>query len=246
MASRPARPTPTKGRVSPARRTDTRVERAIQSAINSGEIVAVGVLHLVRDTVVTVLAGAQNVGAEIGTAAVAAVRGSIKAAHSMGADLGEVVRESIRGTVTAAESIGGELAGVARSAARGAVKTTGDVGGDVATAARRAVEGSVLAAKELGVDVRTLAQSAAEGAMEAADRLGGAASRGVRATLSGTVAGMRSLVAEAAPSARQAGPQPAARKRGRRGGAAKTAPQPRQEGDRGKSTQSKDGARGRR
>src|SRR4030095_4501002 len=107
MASRPARRTPTKGRVSPSRRTATRVARAIQSAINSGEIVAVGVLHLVRDTVVTVLAGAQNVGAELGTAAVAAVRGSIKAAHSMGADLGEVVRESIRGTGTAAESIRG-------------------------------------------------------------------------------------------------------------------------------------------
>jgi hypothetical protein len=246
MASRSARRTPANGRAGGARRTDPRVERAIQSAINGGEIVAVGVLHLVRDTVVTVLTGAQNVGAEIGTAAVAAVRGSIKAAHSMGADLGEVARESIRGTVTAAESIGGELAGVARSAARGAVKTTGDVGGDVATAARRAVEGSVLAAKELGVDVRTLAQSAAEGAMEAADRLGGAASRGVRATLSGTVAGMRSLVAEVAPSSRQGGPQPSARKRGRRGGAAKTAQQPRQGGDRGKSTQSKDGARGRR
>ena len=237
MASRPVRRQRTNGRPSAARRADPRDERAIQNAISGGEIVAVGVLHLVRDTVVTVLAGAQNVGAEIGTAAVAAVRGSIKAAHGMGADLGEVARESIRGTVTAAESIGGELAGVARSAARGAVKTTGDVGGDVATAARRAVEGSVLAAKELGVDVRTLAQSAAEGAMEAADRLGGAASRGVRATLSGTVAGMRSLVADVAP---------AARKRGPLGRAAKTVRQPKQGGDRAKSTQRKDGARAHR
>src|SRR4029453_17039953 len=124
MASRSARRTPTRGRVSAARPTDTRVERAIQGAINSGEIVAVGVLHLVRDTVVTVLAGAQNVGAEIGNAAVAAVRGSIKAAHSMGADLGEVAREAIRGTVTAAESIGGEVGSVARPAARRPGQTT--------------------------------------------------------------------------------------------------------------------------
>ena len=172
-------------------------------------------LHLVRTTIVTALAGVQDVGAEIGTAAVAAVRGSIKAAHSIGGDLGAVARESIRGTVVAAASIGGELGGVARSASRGAVKATGDVGGDVATAARRAVEGTALAAKELGVDVRTLAQSAAEGAMEAADRIGGAGSRAVRATLSGTVAGMRSLVATVAPSAHPRRPPRASGKRSR-------------------------------
>jgi Ca2+-transporting ATPase len=172
--------------------------------------------HLVRTTIVTALAGVQDVGAEVGTAAVAAVRGAIRAAHSIGGDLGAVVRESIRGTIIAAESIGGELVGVARSAAGGAVKATGDAGGDVATAARRAVEGTVLAAKELGVDVRTLAQSAAEGAMEAADRIGGAASRAVRATLSGTVAGMRSLVASVAPSAQPRRSPRASPKRSRR------------------------------
>ena len=161
-----------------------RTQRAIQGAINSGEIVAVGVLHLVRQTIVSVLTGVQEVGAELGAAAVAAVRGSIKAAYSIGADLGIVAREAIRGTVTAAEQIGGDLGGVARSAAGGAVRATGDVGGDVATGARRGVGGSVAA-------VLT------DGAMEAADRIGGAASRAVRATLSGTVAGVRSLVREA-------------------------------------------------
>src|SRR6266850_2172761 len=210
MASRRKPSPPPDGHPRAARgRDQQQVQRAIQSAIDSGEIIAVGVLHLVRTTIVTALAGVQDVGAEIGTAAVAAVRGSIKAAHSIGGDLGAVVRESIRGTIIAAESIGGELAGVARSAAGGAVKATGDAGGDVATAARRAVEGTVLAAKELGVDVRTLAQSAAEGAM-------GAASRGVRATLSGTVAGMRSLVADVVPSSRPHGPRRTSPKRSRR------------------------------
>jgi hypothetical protein len=217
MASRRKPPAPLDGHPRAARGTDQQqVQRAIQSAINSGEIIAVGVLHLVRTTIVTALAGVQDVGAEIGTAAVAAVRGAIRAAHSIGGDLGAVVRESIRGTIIAAESIGGELSGVARSAAGGAVKATGDAGGDVATAARRAVEGAVLAAKELGVDVRTLAQSAAEGAMEAADRIGGAASRGARTTLSGTVAGLRSLVAGVVPSTRPRGSRPASPKRSRR------------------------------
>jgi hypothetical protein len=217
MASRPKRRTPSNGHGNgnATRRTDPRIQRAIESAISGGEIVAVGVLHLVRDTIVTALAGVGDVGAEIGNAAVAVVRRSIKVAHSIGGDLGTAARESIRGTVTAAESIGGELAGVARSASRGAVKATGDLGGDVAIAARRAVEGTVLAARDLGADVRTLAQSAAEGAMEAADRLGEAASRGVRTTLSGTVAGMRSLVAEGAPAARHRRPPRASAKRGR-------------------------------
>jgi hypothetical protein len=91
------------------------VNRAIAEAINAGEIVAVGVLHLVRNTLVTALAGVQDVGAELGTAGVAAVRGSIKAAYGIGADVGTVAREAIRGTVTAAEAIGGDVGGAARS-----------------------------------------------------------------------------------------------------------------------------------
>ena len=67
-------PAPPNGHPRAARGTDQQqIQRAIQSAINSGEIVAVGVLHLVRTTIVTALAGVQDVGAEVGTAAVAAV-----------------------------------------------------------------------------------------------------------------------------------------------------------------------------
>ena len=140
-----------------------RVQRTIEDAIGSGEIIAVGVLNLVKNTILTALVGVQDVGAALGVAGVAAVRGSIKAAAAIGGDLGAVAREAIRGTVTAAEEIGGELGGVARSAARGA-------------------------------DVVELARSAAEGAVEAADHIGDTAGRAVRATLSGTVAGVRTLV----------------------------------------------------
>ena len=73
-------------------------------------------LHLVRSTLVTALAGAQEVGAEVGTAALAAVRGAIRAAASIGADLGGVAREAIRGN---GDRRGGDRRrlGVARSAA---------------------------------------------------------------------------------------------------------------------------------
>src|SRR2546421_7442998 len=84
-----------------------RVQRTIEDAIDSGEIIAVGVLNLVKNTILTALVGVQDVGAALGVAGVAAVRGSIKAAAAIGGDLGAVAREAIRGTVTAAEQIGG-------------------------------------------------------------------------------------------------------------------------------------------
>lgn len=205
VPSRAGRPASTARDRLAARPADAqRVQRAIQRAINSGEIIAVGVLNLVKRTIVTALAGAQDVGAELGVATVAAMRGSIKAAYEIGGDLGTVAREAIRGTITAAEEIGGDLGGVAKSAARGAVKATGDLGGDVATVARRAVEGTVVAAKELGVDVGELAKSAAEGAIEAADRIGAATGRAVRTTLSETLSGVRALIGDnASPMTRR-------------------------------------------
>jgi hypothetical protein len=186
------------------------VQRAIYTAISSGELVSVGILNLVRTTLVTALAGARDVGSEVGEAAVLAVRGSIRAAETIGADLGSVAKHAIRGTIEAAEEIGGELGGVARSATRSAVKATGEVRGDVADVARRAVEGTVEAARTLGADVVSIARSAAEGAVEAADRIGTVAGRSVRQTLGGTVAGVRELLLPANQR------RPAAKKRGRR------------------------------
>jgi len=209
-----------------ARTTGTRasvsagaVERAIAAALNGGETLSVGVLNLVRNTLVTALAGARDVGGEIGVSAVSAVRGAIRAAEAIGADLGAVAKHAIQGTIEAAEAIGGELGGVARSATRGAVKATADVGGDVALVSRRAVEGTAEAARTLGADVAAIARSAAQGAVEAADRIGGATSRSVRATLSGTVAGVRALLQPGSngrrPAMRASGRRAAPRRRSR-------------------------------
>ena len=109
-----------------------RVARAVQNAISIGEIVSVGVVNLVRSTLVTALAGARDVGAELGTAATAAVRGSIRAAAEIGGDLGVVAKQAVKGTVQAAQEIGGDLGSVARSTTRGAVKTADELGGDSA------------------------------------------------------------------------------------------------------------------
>jgi hypothetical protein len=50
------------------------------------------------------------------------------------------------------------------------------------------------------VDVTKIARSAAVGAVEAADRLGSTAGRAVRDTLSGSIAGVRSLTQDARPA----------------------------------------------
>jgi hypothetical protein len=195
----------------------SRVPRAVRSAINSGEIISVGVLNLVKNTLVAALGGARDVGEELGSTALTVVRGSIKAAHAIGGDLGAVVKHAIKGTIEAAEEIGGELGGAARSAARGAVRATGEVGGDVSTAARKAMEGSAEAARDLGADANMLVRNAAQGALEAAERIGAAASRAVRSTVSEAVAGFKSLGGTSAVSSRTSAPR-----RGRRAGALST------------------------
>ena len=176
-----------------------RVGRAVQNAMSIGEIVSVGVVNLVRSTLVTALAGARDVGAELGTAATAAVRGSIRAAAEIGGDLGIVAKQAVKGTIQAAQEIGGDLGSVARSTTGRAVKTADELGGDVGKVARRAVEGAIEAGRDLGADVGSLARSAVEGAIEAADRISAAAGRTVRATLSTAVAGARSLVGRDQP-----------------------------------------------
>jgi hypothetical protein len=186
-----------------------RVARTVQQAISIGEVVSVGVLNLVRSTLVTAVAGARDVSGELGVAATAAVRASIRAAGEVGGDLGLIAKQAIKGTIEATQEIGGDVGLAARSAARGAVKTADEVGGDVAKVANRAVEGVIEAAREIGGDVGSLARNAVEGAIEAADRIGSAAGRSVRSTLSQAVVGIRSLVGALE---RPGGPSPALRR----------------------------------
>jgi hypothetical protein len=170
------------------------VQRTIAVAIVSGATFSAGVVTLVRNTLVAAMSGARGIGAEIGRAGIAAVRGSIRAAYDIGGDLGLVTKGSMKGTLHAADQLGSDIGEMARSAARGAVKAASDLGADVALVARRAVEGSAEAARELGRDPLSIARSAAEGAVEAADRIGGATASAVRRALEGTVAGARGLL----------------------------------------------------
>src|SRR5262245_52268979 len=111
------------------------VERAVATAIARGEMVSVGVVHLVKNALVAGLSGVRNVGTDVGVVSVAAVRGSVRAAHELGSDLGMVAKGAIKGSLHAAEEIGGDLAAISHAAARGAVKAASDVGGDVARVA---------------------------------------------------------------------------------------------------------------
>ncbi len=59
--------------------------------------VASGVVGLLTRTAVTALSGVRDVGAEVGEAAVTAVRGSVRAAGEIGADVGRLVSGTIEG-----------------------------------------------------------------------------------------------------------------------------------------------------
>jgi hypothetical protein len=85
------------------------VARTVQEAIDTGETISLGAVNLVKNTALAAVSGARDVGAEAGSAAVAAVRGSIAAAREIGGDLGRISGLVLNGTFGAAREIGNDL-----------------------------------------------------------------------------------------------------------------------------------------
>jgi hypothetical protein len=85
------------------------VARTVQEAIDTGEAISVGAVNLVKNTALAAISGARDVGAEAGSAAVAAVRGSIAAAREIGGDLGRISGRVLTETFGAAREMGNEL-----------------------------------------------------------------------------------------------------------------------------------------
>jgi hypothetical protein len=83
--------------------------RMVQEAIGTGEAISVGAVNLVKNTARAAISAAQDVGAEAGSAAIAAVRGSIAAAREIGGDLGRIGGLVLNGTRGAAREIGNDL-----------------------------------------------------------------------------------------------------------------------------------------
>ena len=101
------------------------VARTLQEAIDTGEAISVGAVNLVTDMARAAVSGARDVGAEAGSAAVAAVRGSIAAAREIAGDLGRLSGRVLNGTVDAAWEIGKDLMELgARGAKRPLAKAT--------------------------------------------------------------------------------------------------------------------------
>jgi hypothetical protein len=63
------------------------------------------VVGLLTRTAVTALSGVRDVGAEVGAAAVTAVRGSVQAAGEIGADVGRLAAGAAEGAIEAADRI---------------------------------------------------------------------------------------------------------------------------------------------
>lgn len=65
-------------------------------------------MNLVKNTALAAISGARDVGAEAGSAAVAAVRGSIAAAREIGGDLGRISGRVLNETLGAAREMGND------------------------------------------------------------------------------------------------------------------------------------------
>jgi hypothetical protein len=85
------------------------VARTVQEAIDTGEAISVGAVNLVKNTALAAMSGARDLGAEAGSAAVAAVRGSIAAAMEIGGDLGRISGRVLTGTFGVAREVGNDL-----------------------------------------------------------------------------------------------------------------------------------------
>src|SRR6266850_1955281 len=59
---------------------DARIPEALRTTFRGAEALSTGLVHALTETVVSAVRGAQEVGAELGTTALSAVRGSIRAA----------------------------------------------------------------------------------------------------------------------------------------------------------------------
>jgi len=57
---------------------DGRMPGALRTTIQGAEALSVGLVQALAETVVTAVRGAQEVGAELGTTALSAIRGSIR------------------------------------------------------------------------------------------------------------------------------------------------------------------------
>jgi len=94
-----------------ARRTTSSRTRKAAGPVSAAEPrpqtteTAGGVLDLLARTAVTALSGVRDVGTEVGTVAVTAVRGSVRAAGEVGADVGRLAAGAAEGAIDAADRI---------------------------------------------------------------------------------------------------------------------------------------------
>jgi len=100
------------------------VQSIVSTAVGAGGALSVGVLHLTERTLLEALRAVEDIGSELGSTAVWAVRGSIKAAEGIGGDLVQVGKDISHGVAEPARQLGDGVARLASewTAGRGARK----------------------------------------------------------------------------------------------------------------------------
>jgi hypothetical protein len=99
--------------------------------IGSSEAVAEGLVYAVSGTAVAAIRGIHEVGAEIGTTAVDAVRGTIQAAEEIGGDLGRLAKNASIDVVALGRDLGQGMGRAVADAAEGTVSAVRRAGASV-------------------------------------------------------------------------------------------------------------------
>jgi len=88
-------------------RARTKLRRSKRAPEHSNGVPAVagGVVDLLARTAVTALSGVRDVGAEVGSVTITAIRGSVRAAGEIGADVGRLAAGATEGAIEAADRI---------------------------------------------------------------------------------------------------------------------------------------------
>lgn len=107
----------------------------VKALSETGTSVTEGVTGLVEG----VVEGAQQVGGDVGGAALEASKGAVRGSSDVGADVGEVAVAAVEGAIKAAGTIGGDSGSLVKSAVIGTLQAADEVGSESGSLVRKAL-----------------------------------------------------------------------------------------------------------
>lgn len=127
--------------------------------------------------------------------AVQAVIEAIQIGYEAGAELGSLTKDAVVGVIQGIGDVTKVTPAIISAVVRTAIRQTKELGEDITITAKKAVEGAIEAGKQVGLKAEDAASTGATSAIDAALEIGEAAANAVTKALSGTVSGIRIVLA---------------------------------------------------